>query len=167
MSDGLPVSLERQSSHSPALEQESMICLKKVTELKNKRWKVPQISRTFTSLMSAKHTSTEDGPDSEESENETDLHGRWEAISTFGTSARGNFMLQLFTRKFSYWIHNPEMLFVIFEGTCAWSIFYFLKKEGFNIHTSPMKSGNRSRILLVGADISVPCITAIFDKGTW
>jgi len=41
MSDGLPVSLERQSSHSPALEQESMI-------------------------------STEDGPDSEESENETD-----------------------------------------------------------------------------------------------
>jgi hypothetical protein len=46
------------------------------------------------------------------------------------------------------------------------AFFYFLKKEGFNIHTSSMKSGNRSRILLVGADISVPCITAIFDKGT-
>jgi len=52
----------------------------------NKKLKVPQIKAhelLQKSLISAKHTSTEDGPDSEESGNgnETALYGRWEAIS--------------------------------------------------------------------------------------
>ena len=88
MRGALPFSLEKLSSHLAALEQVSMICFKKKhNRIKNnKKLKVPQIKAhelLQKRLISAKHTSTEDGPDSEESGNgnETALYGRWEAIS--------------------------------------------------------------------------------------
>ena len=70
----LPFSLEKQSSHLVASEQVSMICF----FFKKKEIRKIKKSERFRSidLMSAKHTLTEDGPDSAESGNETALYER-------------------------------------------------------------------------------------------
>jgi len=74
-----PFSLEKGSNHLASLEQVSMICffLKKKREKKNKNVK-GFMDHSSRALMSAKHTLTEDGPESVESGNgnETALYER-------------------------------------------------------------------------------------------